>query len=203
MGKTCDEKCVYSVSLEFGSDVKATWSFLKTVKWFLTHVPSKGLVSHVRNAHMWTKLQCLLRQVLKLIISNITGRLDFAFKNNFIPSAGQVRGPRLITRDVESTCSWRRSVTRKLPVVTKDDGVQQPKQGRADLNGTAFVKSFPQLSNIVALKNGVSNRFSQWRNRASTVQIQLLQMLHRINQAKVNSTNWHQVSETFSYIISL
>ena len=169
----------------------------------LTHVPSKGLVSHVRVAHMWTKLQCLLRQVLKLIISNITGRLDFAFKNNFIPSAGQVRGPRLITRDVESTCSWRRSVTRKLPVVTKDDGVQQPKQGRADLNGTAFVKSFPQLSNIVALKSGVSNRFSQWRNRASTVQIQLLQMLHRINQAKVNSTNWHQVSETFSYIISL
>ena len=142
MGKTCDEKCVYSVSLEFGSDVKATWSFLKTVKWFLTHVPSKGLVSHVRVAHMWTKLQCLLRQVLHLIISNITGRLDFAFKNNFIPSAGQVRGPRLITRDVESTCSWRRSVTRKLPVVTKDDGVQQPKQGRADLNGTAFAKSF-------------------------------------------------------------
>ena len=31
-------------------------------------------------------------------------------------------------------------MTRELPVVTKDDGVQQPKQGRADLNGTAFVK---------------------------------------------------------------
>lgn len=52
-------------------------------------------------------------------------------------------------------------MTRKLPVVTKDDGVQQPKQGRADLNGTAFVKSCPQLSNIVALKDGVSNGFLQ------------------------------------------
>lgn len=105
-------------------------------------LPRVSLVSHVRVAHMRTKLQCLLRQVLKLIISNITGRLDFAFKNNFIPSAGQVRGPRLIMHDVESTCSWRRSVTRELPVVTKDDGVQQPRQGRADFNGTAFAKSF-------------------------------------------------------------
>lgn len=69
--------------------------------------------------------------------------------------------------DVESTCSWRRSVTRKLPVVTKDDGFQQPKQGRADLNGTAFVKSFPQLSNIVTLRAAYLKGFRR-RNRAST-----------------------------------
>ena len=43
-------------------------------------------------------------------------------------------------------------MTRKRPVVTISDGIQQPKQGRADLNGAAFVKSFPQLSNSVALR---------------------------------------------------